>query len=81
VHSHIEKLLKQEEYRKIIELGKLDNKDIDIESGNNTSEKDGGDNFRHLKNNTFLESDKSGFESENYTDNETNNKKDSDNKN
>ncbi len=74
VHSHIEELLKQEEYEKAmkIELDKLDNEDTNIESGNDSSEESGEDDFRHLEDNTFLESDESGFGSENYIDDETN---------
>ncbi len=47
VHSHIEELLKQEEYGKDmkIELGKRDDEDIDTESGNDSSEDGGGDDF------------------------------------
>lgn len=80
MHSHIKKLLKQEKYKKIIkiELDKLDNKDINIESRNDSNEKSGENDFRHLKNNTFLESDKSGFGSENYIDDETNNENNDD---
>ncbi len=82
MHSHIKELLKQEEYGKAmkIELGKLDDEDADTESGNDTSEEGGGDDFRHLEDNTFLESDESGFRSEDYTDDETDNKEDSDDK-
>jgi hypothetical protein len=80
VHSHIEELLKQEEYGKAmkIELGKLDDEDADTESGNDTSEEGGGDDFRHLEDNTFLESDESGFGSEDYTDDEADDEEDSD---
>jgi len=79
VHSHIEELLKQEEYGKAmkIELGKRDDEDTDTESGNDSSE-GGGDGFRHLEDNTFLESDESGFGSEDYTDDENDDKEDSD---
>ncbi len=47
VHSHIEELLKQEEYGKDmkIELGKRDDEDTDTESGNDSSEDGGGDGF------------------------------------
>ena len=80
VHSHIEELLKQEEYGKAmkIELGKLNDEDTDTESGNDTSEEGGGGDFRHLKDNTFLESDESGLGSEDYTDDETDDEEDSD---
>ena len=63
MHSHFEELLKQEEYRKDIniELGERDDKDTGTESGNNSSEDGGGDGFRHLEDNTFLESDESGY--------------------
>ena len=79
VHSHIEELLKQKEYGKTmkIKLGKLNHEDTDTESGNDCSE-GGGDDFRHLEDNTFLESDESGFGSEDYTDGETDNEEDSD---
>lgn len=82
MHSHIKELLKQEEYGKAIkiEVGKLDNKDTETESRNDTSKEGGRDDFRYLEDNTFLESDKSGFGSEDYIDNETDNKEDSDNK-
>jgi len=80
VHSHIEELLKQEEYEKAmkIELSKLDNEDIDTKSGNDTSEKGGANDFRHLEDNTFLESDESGFGSEDYIDDEIDDEEDSD---
>lgn len=52
---------------------------IDTESRNDTSEEGGGDGFRYLKDGTFLESDESGFGSEDYTDDETANKENSDN--
>ncbi len=67
VHSHIEELLKQE-----------DDEDTNTESGNDTSEEGGGDDFRHLEDNTFLESDESGFGSEDYTDDGTDDEEDSD---
>ena len=80
VYSHIEEQLKQEEYRKDmeIELGKLDNEDTDTESGNDSSEDGDGDSFRHSEDNTFLESDESGYGSEDYTDDETDDEEDSD---
>jgi len=80
VHSHIEGLLKQEEYRKDmkIELDKRDDKNTDTESGNDSSEDDGEDGFRHLEDNTFLESDESDYGSEDYTDDETDDEEDSD---
>lgn len=63
MHFCIEKLLKQEEYRKDIniELDKWYDENINIESENDSSEnsdKDSDeDSFWHLKNNTFLKSD------------------------
>lgn len=62
-----------------IEFGKRD-KDTDTESGNNNNKDGNGDGFRDFKDNIFLESDKSGFKSEDYINDETNNKKDSNNK-
>jgi len=75
-------LLKREEFGKDIkiELGKRD-KNIDIESENDNSEDDGGDNFRDFEDNTFLESEESEYESENYIEDETNDEKNSENKN
>jgi len=83
VHSHIERLLKQEKYKKDmkIELDKRDNKNINIESRNDSNENDDKNDFRHLKNNTFLKSDESNYESEDYTNDETNDEEDSDNEN
>jgi len=80
VHSHIEKMLNQEEYGKDmkIELGKRDDEDTDTESRNDSSEKGGGDGFRYFEDNTFLESDESGCGSEDYTDDETDDEEDSD---
>jgi len=80
VHSHIEELLKQEDYGNDmkIELGKRDDRDTDTESGNDSSEDGDGDGFRHLEDNTFLESDESGYGSEDYTDDETDDEEDSD---
>jgi len=72
VHSHIKKLLKQEEYEKDmkIELDKRDNKNTNIENKNDSNKNENC--FRHLKNNTFLKSDESEYKSENYTNDETN---------
>ena len=72
VHSHIEELLNQEEHGKDtnIELGKRD-EDNDTESGDNSSEEGCGGGFRHFEDKTFLESDGSGYGSEDYTDDET----------
>ena len=80
VYFHIEKHLKQEEYRKNmkIELNKLDNKNIDIENENDSSKNDDENNFRHSKNNTFLKSDESEYKNKDYTDDETDDKKNSD---
>jgi len=80
VHSHIEEQLKQEEYGKDtkIVLGKRDDEDTDTDSGNDSSEDGGGDGFRHLGDNTFLESDESGYGSEDYTDDEIDDEEDSD---
>jgi len=81
VESHIEELLKREEFRKDIkiELGKRDeDTDTDTESRNDSSEDGSGDGFRYFENNTFLESDESGCGSKDYTDGETDNEEDSD---
>ena len=80
VHSHIEELLKQEEYGKDmkIEFGKRGDEDTDTESGNDSSEEGGGDGFRYFEDNTFLESDEGGCGSEDYTDDETDYEEDSD---
>lgn len=82
VKSHIEKLLKREEFEKDIKI-KLDkrdeNIDIDIESRNDNSENDNENDFRYFENNTFLKSDESECESENYINDETDDEKDSDN--
>ena len=45
---------------------------------NDSSEDGGGDGFRRLGDNTFLESDESGYGSEDYTDDETDDEEDSD---
>ena len=70
VHSHIEEQ-KQEQYRKdmTFELSKRGDEDTDTENGNDSSEDGGG--FRHFDDNAFLESDESGYGSEDYTDDET----------
>lgn len=83
VQFHIEKLLKQEECRKDIniEFSKRDDENIDIESENDSSENDDANDFRHFKNNIFLKSEESEYESENYTDDESDDEKDSDDKN
>lgn len=62
VHFHIEEQLKQKEYGKVTKIvfDKQDDEDTDTESGNDSSEDDGGDGFRHLRDNTFLESDETG---------------------
>ncbi len=80
MHSHIKELLKQEDYGKDmkIELSKRDDRDTDTESRNDSSKDGDGDGFRHLEDNTFLESDESGYGSEDYTDDETNDEEDSD---
>jgi hypothetical protein len=79
VESHIEELLKQEEYGKDMKigLGKQD-EHTDTESGNDSSEEGGGDGFRNFEDDTFLESDESGYGSEDYTDDETDDEEDSD---
>lgn len=83
VESHTKKLLKREEFEKVIkiELDKRDDKNTDIENKNDSRKHDDENNFRHLKNNTFLKNDESEYESENYTDDESDDKKDSDDKN
>ncbi len=83
VYSHIKKLLKQEKYEKDmkIELDKRDDKNINIKNKNDSNKNDGENDFRHLENNTFLESDESKYGSENYIDDETNDEEDSDDKN
>ncbi len=82
VQSHIEELLKQEECRKDIniEFSKRDDEDTDTESGNDSSEDGGADGFRHFEDNTFLESEGSGYGSEDYTDDESDDEEDSDDK-
>ena len=82
IYSHIKKLLKQKEYGKDIkiEFNKRGNKDTDTESKNNNNKEGGGDSFRYFKDNTFLESDKGKYGSEDYINNETNYKEDSDDK-
>jgi hypothetical protein len=80
VHSHAEGLLEQEKYRKDIEIEliKRDDEDTDTQSENDSSKDGNGDGFRRLEDNTFLESDESGYGSEDYIDDETNNREDSD---
>lgn len=58
MRSHIEELLKQEEYGKDTKfvLGKQDDEDTDTGSRNYSSEDGSEDGFRHLEDNTFLES-------------------------
>jgi len=81
VESHIAKLLKQEEYGKDMKIGfgKQD-KDTDTKSRNDSNKEDSRDGFQHFEDDTFLESDESGCGSEDYTDDETDNKEDSDDK-
>ena len=80
VHSHIVGLLKQEEYGKDVKIehGKRDDEETDTESENDSSEDGGGDGLRHLDDNTFLESDESGYGSEDYIDDETDDEENSD---
>ena len=80
VHSHAEELLEEEKYRKDIkiELGKRDDEDTDTESENDSSKDGDGDGFLHLEDNTFLEIDESGYGSEDYIDDETDDGEDSD---
>jgi hypothetical protein len=80
VESHIEELLKQEGCSKDIniEFGKRDDEDTETESGNDSSEDSGGDGFRHLEDNAFLESDGTEYGSEDYTDDETDDEEGSD---
>ena len=75
VESHIGGLLKQNERSKDIniEFGKRDDEDTDTDSGE--------DAFRQFEDNKFLESDESGYGSENYTDDETDDDEDSDDEN
>jgi len=62
VHSHIEELMKQEHDGKDmrIELSERDDEVADTDTGNYSSEDGNGDGFRHLMDNTFLESNESG---------------------
>ena len=83
VQAHVEKQLKQEECRKdmIFEHSKRDDENIDIESGNDSSENGVENGFQHFENNIFVKSDESESESENYADDENDDEKDSDDKN
>lgn len=83
VHSHIEEFMKQEHDGKDmkIELSQRDDEIVDIDIRNDSNEDDDENGFRHLMNNTFLKSDENEYESEDYTDDKTNNEKDSDEKN
>ena len=80
VYSHIEGLLKQEEYGKDIkiEVRKRDDVNIDIESWNDSSEDSGGDASQNFEDHAFLESDESGCGSEDYMDDGTDHEEDSD---
>ena len=80
VHSYIEELLKQEVHGKDmrIELDARDDEDIDIESGNDSSEEGDGDDFWYFEDKTFLESDESRLGSEDYMDDETDDEENSD---
>ena len=68
MHSYVEELLKQEKYRKDIKIELGDDENGDTESENDSSEDGDGED------NTLLESDESGYGSEDYIDDETDDK-------
>ena len=64
-----------------IELNKRNDENIDIESENDSSEKNDENDFRYFKNNIFLKSDESECENEDYTNDEIDDEKNSDDEN
>lgn len=80
VQSHVEEQLEQEECRED-EHSKRDEKDSDTESRNDSNEDSARNGFHHFEDNIFVESDKSGFGSEDYADEENDDEEDSDDEN
>ena len=79
IKSYIEKLLKQKESGKDIKI-ELKDKDTNTESKNNNNKDGNEDDFRDFEDNTFLESEKSKYRSEDYIENEIDNKENNEDK-
>lgn len=62
----------------IFKHSKRNDENINIKSENDSSKKDVKNDFQHFKNNIFIKSNESEFKSENYADNENDDKKDND---
>ena len=78
VHSHVEELKRKEQKRNMsIERG---DEGTDTDSESDSTVDTGGDGFRDFEDETPLESDESGYGSEDYTDNGTEDDEDSDDK-